>query len=245
MEQWAEIRRRVLTGQISKRQACADYQIHWRTLTKILEHEEPPPFRQAAPRTKPRLGPFLPIIHAILEADRQAPPKQRHTAERIFQGRRDEQGSTGCARIVRAAVREGKQPQAEVFVPLPQPPGEAQVDFGQAEVVVAGEPVAAAFFVMTLPYSDAFFCCVFPKECTETFQEGHARAFAYFGGVPTPISYANSKIPAATILGRAAPLAGAPGGGGRPGPPPGGRPPSSSSPGSAGSAGPTRRGTSR
>ena len=202
MEQWAEIRRRVLTGQISKRQACAEYQIHWRTLTKILEHEEPPPFRQSAPRAKPRLGPFLPIIHQILEADRQAPPKQRHTAERISQRLRDEHGYTGCASIVRAAVREWKQTQAEVFVPLSRPPGEAQVDFGRAEVVVAGEPVTAAFFVMTLPYSDAFFGCVFPKECTETFQEGHVRAFAYFGGVPKRISYDNSRIAVATIVGQ-------------------------------------------
>jgi transposase len=202
MEKWAEIRRRVLTGEISKRQACREHHLHWQTLRKILAGEEPPAFRQPAPRAKPKLGPFLPIIHAILEADRQAPKKQRHTAKRIFQRLRDEHGYTGCASIVRAAVHDWKQTQAEVFVPLAQPPGEAQVDFGQAEVVVAGEQVAAAFFVMTLPYSDAFCCCVFPKECTETFQEGHCRAFAYFGGVPTRISYDNSKIAVATIVGQ-------------------------------------------
>ena len=39
---------------------------------------------------------------------------------------------------------------------------------------------------MTLPYSDAFFCRAFPRECTEAFLEGHVRAFAFFGGVPTP-----------------------------------------------------------
>jgi len=43
---------------------------------------------------------------------------------------------------------------------------------------------------------------VFPRECTETFQEGHCRAFAYFGGVPTRISYDNSKIAVATIVGQ-------------------------------------------
>jgi hypothetical protein len=69
-------------------------------------------------------------------------------------------------------------------------------------VVVGGEPAAAAFFVMTLPYSDAFYCCIFPKDCPETFQEGHVRAFAYFGGVPARISYDNSKIAVATIVGR-------------------------------------------
>jgi transposase len=202
MDQWAEIRRRVLTGEISKRRACREYDLHWQTLGKILGHEEPPGFRQRVPRAKPRLGPFLPIIHAILEADRQAPKKQRHTAQRIFDRLREEHGYAGCASIVRAAVREWKRRQAEVFVPLAQPPGAAQADFGQAEVVIAGERVTAAFFVLTLPYSDAFFCCAFPKECTETFQEGHVRAFRYFGGVPTRISYDNSKIAVAAIVGQ-------------------------------------------
>jgi transposase len=201
MEIWAEIRRRVLTGEISKRQACVEYEIHWQTLKKILAHEEPPGFRASAPRAKPKLGPFLPIIHRILEADRTAPRKQRHTAERIFQRLRDEHGYTGCASIVRAAVAEWRQGRAEVFVPLAHPPGEAQADFGQAEAVIAGERVTAAFFVMTLPHSDAFFVRAYPRECTETFQDGHVRAFDYLGGVPTRISYDNSKVAVAAITG--------------------------------------------
>ena len=202
MEAWAEIRRRVLTGEISKRQACQEYDIHWQTLHKILTHEEPPGFRARTPRAKPRLGPFLPIIHQILEDDRQAPRKQRHTAERIFQRLRDEHGYAGCASIVRAAVAEWKRCRAEVFVPLSHPPGEAQVDFGHAEVVVAGERVTAAFFVLTLPHSDAFFIRAYPRECTEAFQDGHVQAFTYFGGVPTRISYDNTKIAVAAIVGQ-------------------------------------------
>jgi transposase len=202
MEQWAEIRRRVLTGEISKREACREYDLHWQTLKKVLAAAEPPPFRTKVPRAKPRLGPFLPIIHQILEADRTAPPKQRHTAERIFQRLRDEHGYAGCASIVRAAVRDWRRGRAEVFVPLAHPPGEAQVDFGHAEVVIAGERVKAAYFVMTLPHSDAFFVRAYPKECTESFQDGHVRAFEYFGGVPTRISYDNSKIAVAAITGR-------------------------------------------
>jgi transposase len=202
MEPWAEIRRRVLTGEIRKREACREYDLHWQTLKKILATEEPPPFRPKVPRAKPRLGPFLPIIHQILEADRTAPPKQRHTAERIFQRLRDEHGYTGCASIVRAAVHDWRRGRAEVFVPLAHPPGEAQVDFGYAEVVIAGERVKAAYFVMTLPHSDAFFVRAYPRECTESFQDGHVRAFDYFGGVPTRIRYDNSKIAVAAIVGR-------------------------------------------
>ena len=42
MELWTEIRRRVLTGEISRRQARREYDLNWRTLVKILEHIEPP-----------------------------------------------------------------------------------------------------------------------------------------------------------------------------------------------------------
>ena len=202
METWTEIRRRVLTGEISKRQACREYEIHWQTLQKILRQTEPAPFRLRRPRPRPKLDPFLPTIHHILDADRSMPPKQRHTAERIFQRLRDEFGYTGGRTVVRSAVAEWRQSQAEVFVPLAHPPGEAQVDFGEAQVVIGGEAATAALFVLTLPHSDAFFVAAFPAECTETFQEGHVRAFRYFGGVPTRISYDNSKIAVATIVGQ-------------------------------------------
>jgi hypothetical protein len=41
----------------------------------------------------------------------------------------------------------------------------------------------------------------FPRECTESFQEGHKRAFEFFGGVPTRISYDNLKIAVTKITG--------------------------------------------
>ena len=45
------------------------------------------------------------------------------------------------------------------------------------------------------------YCQAFPRECSETFLEGHARAFAHFGGVPTRIAYDNTKTAVAKILG--------------------------------------------
>jgi transposase len=201
MENWAEIRRRVLVDGLSKRAACREYDLHWDTLTKILSHAEPPGYRRTAPRPRPKLDPFLGVIHQILEADRKAPRKQRHTTNRIFQRLRDEHAYTGGLTVVKEAVAAWKARSAEVFVPLAHPPGEAQVDFGEAEVTLDGRPAKVAVFVMTLPYSDAIFCCAFPRECTEAFLEGHARAFAFFGGVPRRISYDNLKIAVAKVLG--------------------------------------------
>jgi hypothetical protein len=66
MQQWTEIRRRVLTGEISKRTACREYELGWHTLKKILEHDSPPGYRLSQPR--PKLEPFLPIIEQMLTA---------------------------------------------------------------------------------------------------------------------------------------------------------------------------------
>jgi transposase len=201
MELWSEIRRRVRTGELSIRQACSEYHLNFRTIRKIVRQPEPVPFRAPASRPKPVLGPFLTLVAQILDDDQHAPPKQRHSARRIYERLRDEHGYLGCSSIVRDAVRAYKQSQAEVFVPLLHPPGEGQADFGRAEVVVAGVRHKAALFVLTLPHSNARFGCLFPRECTETFHEGHARAFAFFGGVARRISYDNSKIAVVKLIG--------------------------------------------
>jgi len=201
LDQWADIRRRVLVDHESKRSVQRRYQLHWKTLQKILAEPEPPGYRQSKPRAKTKLGPFLPAIEEILRQDRQAPPKQRHTAKRIFERLRGEHGYAGGLTVVKEAVQAWRQQHAEAFVPRAHPPGEAQVDFGHAEIPLDGVPAKAAPFVMTLPYSDALFCCAFPKECTEAFLEGHRRAFEFFGGVPRRISYDNSKIAVAKLTG--------------------------------------------
>jgi hypothetical protein len=82
MELWTEVRRRVLTGEIGKRAACRQYQLHWQTLEKILAHVEPPGYRRAKTRKRRNMEPFLPLIAEMLESDQRAPKKQRHTAKR-------------------------------------------------------------------------------------------------------------------------------------------------------------------
>jgi len=202
MHNWTEIRRLVLTEKKSKRAVCREFSLHWQTLEKILSHPEPPGYRQRQPRERPKLAPFLPLIHEILEQDQTAPRKQRHTLRRIFDRLRTEHGYTGGITVVGDVVREWRATTAEVFLPLSQRPGEAQFDFGAAEVVLQGVPTKIAYCVMSLPYSDAFFVQVFPRECTETFQAGHRRAFEFFGGVPHRISYDNSRIAVAKFLGK-------------------------------------------
>ena len=201
MEMWTEVRRRVLTGELSKRAACQQYGINWRTLAKMLSHVEPPGYRRQSQREQPVLGLHLAWIHEVLEQDKQEPKKQRHTAKRIFDRLKLERGYSGGYTVVKDAVQKWKAETKEVFVPLSHPPGEAQVDFGFAYVDIAGERQQVALFVMSLPYSDAVYIQAFPRECTEAFLEGHNRAFRFIGGVPRRIRYDNSKVAVAKITG--------------------------------------------
>ena len=201
MELWSEIRRKVLVEGASKRSICLEYGLGWRTVDKILQHTEPPGYRSSVARGRPVLGPFLDEIEEILASDTEAPPKQRHTAKRIFERLRDEHGYTGSEITVRRYVRRHRRHAAEVFVPLSQPPGEAQFDFGEATVEIGGLRMKAAFAVMTLPYSDAFFVSAYPRECTETFQAAHVAAFSFFGGVPTRTAYDNTTIAVKKVVG--------------------------------------------
>jgi transposase len=201
MQDWTDIRRQVLVQGASKRAVCRRYGIAHKTLQKILAHSEPPGYRQQAPRPQTKLGPYLGAIEEILASDLEAPAKQRHTAKRIFERLRDEHGYPGGITQVKVAVARLRRHTAEVYVPLAHAPGRAQFDFGEASVQIAGSPCKAHFAVMSLPYSDAFLMRAYPRECTETFQDAHTAAFAFFGGVPTRIDYDNTRIAVGRIVG--------------------------------------------
>ena len=200
MEQWAEIRRRVLVEKISQRQILRETGMHWKTLQKILAHSEPPGYRRHVSFSKPKIGPFLDRIRQILKDDCRVSRKQRHTAKRIFE-RIQQEGYTGGYTQVKEAVGEIKQTSREVFVPLIHRPGEAQVDFGFALVNVHGRLRKLPFFVMTLPYSGAIFVQVYERMSMGIYWDAHRRAFEFFAGVPARITYDNDRTLAAEILG--------------------------------------------
>ena len=170
-----------------------------KTLQKILSHSKPPGYRMESERPRPKIGPFLERISEILKSDKEVPKKQRHTAKRIYE-RIKEEGYQGKYTQVKEAVSELKSKAREVFMPLTHRPGEAQVDFGEAAVKVSGVLRKVHFLGMVLPYSDSFFVVTFERECTETWSDGHVRAFEFFEGSPRRITYDNSKVLVSQIL---------------------------------------------
>ncbi|MFQ5563377.1 MAG: IS21 family transposase [Parvularculaceae bacterium] len=201
MRLYEQIRVAVFLDGMSRREASAKFGVHRDTVKKALCHSVPPGYRRSNPVRRPKIGPFTGVVDAILERDLEAPKKQRHTIQRIFDRLKAEHGFDGGYTTVRDYVRERRLVMKEAFVPLSHPPGHGQVDFGEALVVIGGAQQKAAMFVMSLPYSDDVFVQVFPRETAEAWCEGHIRAFNYFGGVPVTILYDNSKRIVGRILG--------------------------------------------
>jgi len=200
VEIYGRVRRAVLVDGKSQRAVAREFGLSRDTVRKMLQYAVPPGYQRQQPIKRPKPGPWLGVIDAILSDDKQRPVKQRHTSKRIFERLKDEHGFTGGYTIVKDYVRAATLHGQEMFVPLTHAPGEAQADFGEALVVIAGVEHKAHYLAMDLPHSDDCFVVAFPAETTEAFLEGHVRAFAYFGGVPTRILYDNTKIAVAKIL---------------------------------------------
>src|SRR5260221_7577939 len=201
VELYAQVRFAVQIEGVSRREAARRFGIDPRTVAKMLAFSVPPGYRRSRPPARPKLDPFAGIIERILEEDKSRPAKQQDTSKRIFERLRDEHGYRGGITIVRAYVHEQRQRLREMFVPLRHDPGHAQVDFGEALAVIAGEERKIHFFAMDLPHSDACLVQAYPAETSEAFCEGHNAGFEFFGGGPRSILYDNTKLAVARILG--------------------------------------------
>jgi transposase len=201
VEIYAAVRKFIFIEGNSRREAARVFGLSRDTIAKMCRYSAPPGYVRSKPPERPKLGPLVPVIDAILQSDKTAPPKQRHTAKRIFERLRIEHGYAGGYTVVKDYVRLARTRSREVFIPLAHPPGHAQVDFGECIGVIGGVRMKLHVFCFDLPHSDACFLKAYPAETTEAFLDGHVSAFDFFGGVPQSILYDNTKIAVARILG--------------------------------------------
>lgn len=163
----------------------------------------PPPKRAPKSRPAPKLGPYRARIDEWLAADQEVPRKQRHTARRIWQRLVEEHGADVSERQVERYVVAKRREigEVEAFVPLVSDAGvEAEVDWGQAQVIVRGEPVDVHLFLMRACHSGASFVAAFHSETQQAFLEGHVAALQFFGGVFDLIRYDNLKAAVAQVM---------------------------------------------
>src|SRR6202158_5064488 len=140
----------------------------------------------------------------MLEADRQAPRKQRHTAHSIWTRLRDEHPEFPVAEVtVRQYVRKRKQELGGrmAFVPQSYDGGqEAQVDWFEAVAKLEGEPCRLQFFAMRSMASGDAFHRAYTNATQQAFLDAHEHGFAYFGGVFRLLPYDNLASAVKKIL---------------------------------------------
>lgn len=185
-----QIRRAFFIEGKSIRQIARERRHDRRSVRAAIRDGSPSRYKFTRPRLRPVLGPYVAIIDEWLAGDRGSPPKQHHTARRIYHRLVSEKGYRGGESTVRDYVRQRRVPPNEVFIPLSYNPGEdAQADFGEAVVVMKGHPLTVQVFVGRLCFSKIPFIAASPNQQQEALFEGHRKAFDFFGGVPRTIWY--------------------------------------------------------
>ncbi|NIM55140.1 MAG: IS21 family transposase, partial [Pseudomonas stutzeri] len=197
-----KIRRAYFVDNKSQRQIARELGHSRKTVRKAIESAEPGAYKLRQPRPAPVLGPYKARIDELLAENERLPRKQRYTSHKIYEDIRAD-GYTGSESTVRGyiAQRRREKKKRKVYIPLEFDPGtDAQVDWGEAVAIIAGEQVTVQLFVMRLCYSRRLFVMAFPSQKQEAFFEGHVKAFHHFQGVPHRISYDNLKAAVQRIL---------------------------------------------
>jgi transposase len=174
---------------------------YW-TIRKALASAEHQPYTLSQSKEAPKLGPYKEKINKLLEQERSLPRKQRFTTHKLYE-LMEAEGYSGSESNLRRYVgrKRGELKRPPIFIPLQYEPGQdAQVDWGEAVVIMKGEKVKAQLFVMRLCYSRRTFVMAFPTQKQEAFFSAHMAAFDFFGGVPHTITYDNLKAAVDRIL---------------------------------------------
>jgi transposase len=201
VEEREQIRRAYYIDGKSMRQIAREQRRSRKTVKKAIESAEAE-YRMSKARDCPVLGPYMERIEELLRENEGLPAKQQYTAKRMHEIIRDE-GYRGSESAVRRHVgeRRRERKQRAVYLPLGYDPGaDAQVDWGEGQVILNGEMETVQLWVMRLCYSRRIFVQAYPTERQECFMEGHVLAFHHFGGVPRRLTYDNLKTAVHAIL---------------------------------------------
>ena len=205
MELYEQIRREYEFGAGTIAGVARKLGVH-RRMVRDAVRSATPARRKKTERPHVKIEPAAAFIDAILEADRKAPRKQRHTAKRIWERIRCEvPGCVAAERTVRHYVELRKQElgfgHRETFVPQSYEWGvEAQVDWYEAYADLDGERVKLQVFSMRSMASGAAYHRAYLRATQQAFLEAHELAFHFFGGVFRRLRYDNLSSAVKKIL---------------------------------------------
>lgn len=166
------------------------------TVKRYVDKEDfnlPMPIKQ---KREGKLSPYREIVLKWLTEDKKAPHKQQHTAKRIHDRLEELYPNEFDAheRSVRKFVAKLRKELVMVtdgFLPLEHPPGEAQVDFGEARFIENGITYDGNYLNISYPHSNGGYMQLFKSQNQECLLEGMKAIFEHVGGVPIAIWFDN------------------------------------------------------
>lgn len=169
-----------------------------KTVRKYIDMKDftpSPPTKSEKPSI---LDKYKPTIDLYIAQDKKSWHKQTHTAKRIYDRLCDEEGFTGSYSVVQRYVKKLRAEMKDNFnntqarQELIWEPGCAQVDFGEADFIVAGETQRLKYLTVSFPYSNNGFVQVFYGENAECVCQGLKDIFNHIGFVPPRLVFDNA-----------------------------------------------------
>ncbi len=208
VELYELIRRDSRDAGLGVRALARKYRVHRRTVRDALASSVPAA-RRRSERSAPVLGPWKPLVRGWIEHDldpaNRVPVKQRHTARRVWTRLIADYGADVGESTVRAYVARVRSEVvdrlAETMIVADHEPGfEAEVDFGQFEILLAGTATTVYMFAFRLSASGRAVHKAYSTQSQDTFLDGHVHAFEMSGGVPGRIRYDNLSAAVVKVL---------------------------------------------
>lgn len=218
-DDWSFLRRLHEQEGKSIRWIAKEFDMSRKTVAKHVRQTSPPRYAMSKPRSSPVMEPVRNVVIAILEADKSAPVKQRHTGKRIYDRLVAEHDFKGGESTVRQFVTNWRKGQVrpKIFIPLQFAPGSrAQVDFGEIYACLdckhthlpwelrasacSANLVKLQCFVMRLCYSRRVFAMCLPSANMVGFIAAHKLAFEHFGSRPKELVYDNLTLAVRKVL---------------------------------------------
>lgn len=201
MEDYGRIRRAHRDGMSIREIARKFHHSRYKVREVLQGGGEPQKYRRRETQSFPKLALVVDRIREILTADESEPPKQRHTAMRLFERLRDEHGYTGGYDTVRRFVKQHRGKHRETFIPLDHAHGQRmEADFGKIYVDFPEGRKQVSVLILVWSCSNAPFAIGLPTERTESILEGMQQAFQFFGCVPREVWWDNPKTVAEELL---------------------------------------------
>jgi len=193
VELFEAIRRDERLEELSIRALADKHGVHRRTVRQALGNALPPQ-RKTPARAAPKLDPAKALIDAMLTGDLSAPRKQRHTARRVLARLVDEHHLT---ELTYSAVRDyvakrrpeilaaaGKAVEQACVRQTHEPGAEAEVDFADLWIDLAGVRTKCHLFTLRLSFSGKAVHRAYSTQGQEAFLDGHQQGLRGSRGDP-------------------------------------------------------------